>query len=315
MPDSLADLRRMRETVKKSLQSQTSEPHHPMSDRGVEMLGSGYDARTLSSVTSLADTPRYVDATGQPVRPPSSHQLHPSDSVPLSHGDTAVATTSPPPLTSAEDVQAGAHYPPSSSVSSYSYVSVPEVVPKGVSHDPRGAAVSYNLEDRMSELSVGGGTFDPGYPTTSDIPGSVYGSTASGHHSIPPSASYSTVSTAAYSGPEYRQSASGRGSSHGFSGVVMTTAGSHSGRVPSEEDQLREQVRLLRQQLNEKQATIAELQQPQYPGLGASRHHTSPGHSAMLGYAGEQQSSRHSGPITHHATYGGTVQVPVSTIM
>ena len=326
MPDSLADLRRMRETVKKSLQSQSSGPTFNGGEEGrVVILGSGYDGRmdgtipnraSLSSISSLPDNPRYVDATGQPVRPPSSHQPRPSDSTPLSHGDAVVTTTSPLPLSSPEDAD---RYPTSSSVGNYSYVSSassaePEVVSKGVSYEPRGAGstVSYNLENRMSELSVsGGGRFDPSYSTSADIPGSVYGSSTSGHHSVPPSASYSTSSI---SGPEYRQSAAGRNGSSNISGSVMTTTA--AGRGSSEEDQLREQVRQLRQQLSEKQATIAELQQPVYAGASrGAAHHTSPGHSAMLGYAGEQQASRHSGPIPHHPTYGGPVQVPVSDVM
>lgn len=125
----------------------------------------------------------------------------------------------------------------------------------------------------MSELSVsGGGRFDPSYSTSADIPGSVYGSSTSGHHSVPPSASYSTSSI---SGPEYRQSAAGRNGSSNISGSVMTTTA--AGRGSSEEDQLREQVRQLRQQLSEKQATIAELQQPVYAGASrGAAHHTSP---------------------------------------
>ena len=333
----------MRETVKKSLQS--SEPPPIMSDRGGEGRGEllGYVSPTavpghrvssppettssysvhmdgtipnrasFSSVTSLPDGQRYVDSTGQPVRPPSLHQLHSTDSGVLSLSDVAT-TASSLPVTAPEDVRASSYYPASSSAG-YTY--------GGISGEPE--AVAYDLQTRMSELSVSSDsglttTFDPvtsGYSTSSNVPRTTYGSSSmSNPHSMPPPASYSTstpASTSVYSGSEYRQPANGRSSSriHGDSSGGM--AGGHSGQISTEEEHLlREQVKFLQQQLHEKQATIAELQQPHTSRMPV--HHTSPGHSGMLGYAGGQSSSsHHSGPIAHHSSFSGPVPVPVST--
>ena len=267
----MESIRRQHESVKKSIASSATRTEPPIVNGREEVLEYG-------TPTPL---PATVDGTTANIGP-----------------------TYPPSLLAEVQGEAGGIPRPPSSQPPFQAVSNPEVYypssvasQSGIRQEIRGGG-SYggyenNIQNSMAKLMVtSGADYVPSHngPTTSSQAyDSSYPSTASGGKLYAPHDYSKPVEPQ----PSYSFSTSGETNTMVSSGYsAVQSVGSHN-----QEDTLREEIRKLQQQLQEKNATIAGL--------------TSPSNTANLGSASSSSSHshhRHSGPIQHH-TYSGPIQV------
>ena len=299
--DSLAEvetIKRMHQSVKEYLKS-SNRTDTPV-ETAAEGRGDGLDYHSSTPIPDRTTASTSYDEPSRITYPPSSladGQKYPENSVAANQNHSQ-----PPP---------DSYYPSSSD--GYMYVSSSsggggggvEIVARGESVTSR--EKFEELQSRLAKLSVSSDSShdtvsSPAYPTTSAT--LVESSVMSNSHPTSASVAYNYSRI-----PEDRGYPYSSVSTTSSGSTTATSASSFSqGSRPSEEA-LRDEILILRRQLQAKEAQI-EAQQQQLKHSGPKMLHTaSPGHSGPI-YAGHRQ---HSGPI--HPNYSGPIQVSANLDM
>ena len=112
---------------------------------------------------------------------------------------------------------------------------------------------------------------------------------------------------------EYSFTSSATGSIE-TSKTITTVSNTSSQSSRSTEDELRDRIKQLEQELKQKDATIEQQKRQQSVSAPKIHQHTSPLHSSVTySKQGSISSPHHTGPI-HHSSFSGPIQVCVATL-
>ena len=274
-------------------------------------------AQIVSPPSSSSSSTIPMSASGRPL-PISSENLgyYPASAEYVSSGKPEFVAKGGGPLLSS-------HEAASSSQMGYSY---DEELCSHLSKMAVTAASSYS-----STLAHPSSTAS-GYPISTSGLDSTYNPTMSDSHSVPISSpiprpgSYTGspvpdsyvnqgLSRVSEDQPlgEYSFTSSATGSIE-TSKTITTVSNTSSQSSRSTEDELRDRIKQLEQELKQKDATIEQQKRQQSVSAPKIHQHTSPLHSSVTySKQGSISSPHHTGPI-HHSSFSGPIQVCVATL-